>query len=82
MAHPTGKEFKHFDHAMNKATGWKPSHAAAKINATANLLKEQRLNQQADHLHDIGMATERAESKLPMTADSLSKLGAGSEFGT
>lgn len=81
MARPTSKEFKQFDHAMNGITGWRAHHASL-INAKANLLKEQRLSQKDQRLHDIGVATAKAESKLPMTADSLSKLGAGSEYGT
>lgn len=55
---------------------------AQHLNATANLMKEQRLNQKAENLQKIGHETERAEAKLPKTSDALSKLGAGSEFGT
>lgn len=51
------------------------------LNATSNFIKEKRLAQKAEQLHRIGVATERMEKKLPMTSDSLNKLGAGQEFG-
>lgn len=54
---------------------------AQALNAKANLLKEERLSQKAEKLHQLGVATEKAELKLPMTSDSLNKLGAGSEYG-
>ena len=79
MSRPTSKEFKHFDHALNKITGWR---APSSVNATANLLKEERLSQKANRLHQIGVATEQAEEKLPKTASSLSSLGAGKEYGS
>lgn len=54
---------------------------AQHVNAHANLLQQERLSAKAANLHKLGLAADKIESKMPQTADSLTKLGAGSEYG-
>ena len=54
---------------------------ALHMNARANLMKEERLEQKADHLNAIARATAVDEAKLPRTAEALVHLGAGKEYG-
>jgi len=49
--------------------------------ATANLMKEERLTKAADQKHGLAEAVYRDEEKLPKTAEALGILGAGKAHG-
>lgn len=60
----------------------RPIEQGSSANATANLMKEERLSSKQHQTENLAKAAEKVENKLPMTAYSLSKLGAGSEYGS
>lgn len=55
------------------------SHAAD-LNAHANLLREERLSDKAEHLRQVGKAAAQLEGKRRMS-ESLGNLGAGKGYG-
>lgn len=68
------------------ATGHMMASRAETLNAKANLLREQRLAHKTEFQHKIGeeaakIGEEAAKLENGRTQDSLSKLGAGKEYG-